>query len=203
MSNLDLPRHISTAVIISSKINVAIGDLKALELTANEQTYFLKQDEGDLLLVHKTNQQDILTLRDLIKKLLALKVHNVISLVGGYTLRATNSASAKWHAIKDHINCTGINPLRGPNDPAGPRFPDMSLPYHTSFATSTYICAGVCNLLQTASEQKMMRKLGADVVSDELVHENIMLNHVGISSSAYICFDEEITLTKEDFEFLL
>lgn len=31
--------------------------------------------------------------------------------------------------IKDHINFTGTNPLMGPNNSVGPRFPDMSNVY--------------------------------------------------------------------------
>src|SRR5262249_18632213 len=58
--------------------------------------------------------------------------------LGAPVLVLTNAAGAvrpdlrrgDWMSVRDHLNLSGLNPLRGPNDVrVGPRFPDLSAAY--------------------------------------------------------------------------
>jgi purine-nucleoside phosphorylase len=102
-------------------------------------------------------------------------------------------------AITDHINFLGTNPLIGVNHEAlGPRFPDMSDPYHKGYVAKlmtmatekglvlrqgVYACmSGPC--LETAAEYRMLRILGADAVGMSTVPEVIAAIHVGLKVAA-------------------
>jgi purine-nucleoside phosphorylase len=109
--------------------------------------------------------------------------------------------------ISDHLNCLGVNPLRGANDSRfGPRFPDMSEVYDREFqqianshATNiaqerfdqgrdkeltdfmhrgTY-CALSGPTYETPAEIRMYRMLGADAVGMSTVPEAIAARHQG------------------------
>ncbi len=103
--------------------------------------------------------------------------------------------------IIDHINFTGIDPLVGPNlDEFGPRFPDMSRVYDTDLIKiakknamknqidlkqGVYIgITGPC--LETPSEVRLMRMLGADAVGMSTVHEVIVGKHCGLKIMAIV-----------------
>ncbi|MBN1475577.1 purine-nucleoside phosphorylase [Candidatus Sumerlaeota bacterium] len=98
-------------------------------------------------------------------------------------------------AVTDHINLMGVNPLVGPNDDTlGPRFPDMSQPYDRTLidlaervaleqrlAMAKGVLVGVLGPnLETAAEYRMLRGIGADVVSMSMVPENIVAIHAGM-----------------------
>lgn len=105
-------------------------------------------------------------------------------------------------AITDHINLTGENPLRGPNDDRiGVRFPDMSRAYAPEL---TDVLTAVAERLQlplrrgvyvgvpgpsyeTAAEVRMLRLLGGDVVGMSTVHEVIAAAHVGLPVCGVSC----------------
>lgn len=111
--------------------------------------------------------------------------------------------------ISDHINCFGINPLRGKNDERlGPRFPDMSEAYDREFQTiaeaeshaianekkdtTDFLHRGIyCGLsgptYETPAEVRMYRLLGADAVGMSTVPETIAARHMGIRVLGISC----------------
>jgi purine-nucleoside phosphorylase len=85
--------------------------------------------------------------------------------------------------IRDHINLTGHNPLRGPHDKRGPRFLDMSNAYDADLralackidpSLKEGIYAGLAGpTYETPAEIAMLRTLGADMVGMSTVLETI------------------------------
>jgi purine-nucleoside phosphorylase len=117
--------------------------------------------------------------------------------------------------ITDHLNCLGVNPLRGPNDARfGARFPDMSEVYDREFQSiamteasgivaerfSDGRDADLVNLLnrgvycalsgptyETPAEIRMYRLLGADAVGMSTVPEAIAARHIGMRTLGISC----------------
>ncbi len=104
--------------------------------------------------------------------------------------------------IADHLNLTGHNPLRGPNDDSlGPRFPDMTQAYdlslrqlaqQTAQEQGIELAQGVyAGLLgptyETPAEIAMYRTMGADAVGMSTVLEVIALRHMGVRAAAVSC----------------
>ena len=127
----------------------------------------------------------------------------VMRALGVETLLVTNAAGgmnpqfslADLVVIEDHVNLMGDNPLRGRNDDRlGPRFPDMCAPYDRDLlvlAEKTAWSLGIpCRRgvlvavsgpnLETRAEYRMLRALGADVVSMSTVPEVIVARHAGM-----------------------
>jgi purine-nucleoside phosphorylase len=100
-------------------------------------------------------------------------------------------------AVTDHLNLTGLNPLRG-EPPAnwGPRFPDMATAYDPAlvdrarahadrlgFALATGVYAGLGGpSYETPAEVRMLRALGADLAGMSTVLEVIAARHMGLRS---------------------
>jgi purine-nucleoside phosphorylase len=128
----------------------------------------------------------------------------VLSLLGVRTAIITNASgglNTSWQAgtimvLKDHINLLPDNPLRGPNiDAWGPRFPDLSEPYHPDLqklawqaakklnihevAAGTYACIPGPSL-ETPAETRMFKRYGADAVGMSSVPEVITALHSGL-----------------------
>ncbi|WP_418846065.1 purine-nucleoside phosphorylase [Pyramidobacter piscolens] len=104
--------------------------------------------------------------------------------------------------ITDHINLTGMNPLRGANNPEwGARFPDMSEPYSRRLVALLEESAQSLGLLtrrgvyiglagpsyETPAEIRMARAMGADLVGMSTVHEVIVANHMGMEVCGVSC----------------
>lgn len=123
--------------------------------------------------------------------------------------------------ITDHLNCFGVNPLRGPNEARfGARFPDMTEVYDrkmraiaeeeaTAMAADRggkdFLEMGIyCGLsgptYETPAEVRMYRLLGADAVGMSTVPEAIAARHMGMRTLGISCItnyaagmtDEEI-----------
>ena len=128
----------------------------------------------------------------------------VLSLLGVRTAVITNASgglNTAWQAgtimiHRDHINHLPDNPLRGLNiDAWGPRFPDLSEPYHPTLrrlaqqaawklefpdvTEGTYICIPGPSL-ETPAETRMFRQWGADAVGMSSVPEIITALHAGL-----------------------
>lgn len=97
--------------------------------------------------------------------------------------------------IKDHLNLTGLNPLRGQLPPDwGPRFPDMSGAYDPRLRELTWKVAGEMGIpltegvyaglagpsYETPAEVRMLKLLGGDVTGMSTVLEVIAAHHMGM-----------------------
>lgn len=117
--------------------------------------------------------------------------------------------------ITDHLNCMGVNPLRGANDKRfGPRFPDMTEVYdrefyqiaeteaaviakerfengvdseQTDFLNRGVYCALSGPTYETPAEIRMYRLLGADAVGMSTVPESIAARHMGMRVLGISC----------------
>lgn len=108
--------------------------------------------------------------------------------------------------INDHINLQPESPLRGRNDgEMGPRFPDMSAPYHPELITKAMEIAKKENIdcmqgvyvsvtgpnLETKAEYKYLRIIGGDAVGMSTVPEVIVANHMSLPVFAISVLTDE------------
>ncbi|CAN5598050.1 purine-nucleoside phosphorylase [soil metagenome] len=138
----------------------------------------------------------------------------VMASLGVETLLISNAAGgmnphfrkADLMVLADHINLQGANPLSGPNDAEwGPRFPDMSAAYDpdlqrvaldVALARSIKLQQGVYAAvagpnLETRSEYRMLRTMGADAVGMSTVPEVIVARHMGLRCMAISVITDE------------
>ena len=116
--------------------------------------------------------------------------------------------------ITDHINQTGVDPLRGKNDDTlGPRFPDMSEVYKKylmeiakksaknlgiNLAEGIY-CARSGPSYETPAEIRMLRLAGVDAVGMSTVPEAVVANYCGMDVLGISCltnYASGVSLTK-------
>src|SRR5688572_1385960 len=144
----------------------------------------------------------------------ALGVENVILTNAAGSLN-TDMIPGSLMLLADHLNCMGVNPLRGANDERfGPRFPDMTAVYDKEFqeivvdeanaisqerldsgqdrTLTDFLHRGVyCALsgptYETPSEIHMYRLLGADAVGMSTVPEAIAARHQGMKVAGISC----------------
>jgi purine-nucleoside phosphorylase len=104
--------------------------------------------------------------------------------------------------ITDHLNLTGQNPLRGPNDDRlGTRFPDMTHAYDHELGLFAEQAAEEVKIplrhgiyaamlgptYETPAEVDMVRRLGAHAVGMSTVPEVIALRHMNVRAAAISC----------------
>lgn len=129
------------------------------------------------------------------------------ALLGCKVLIMTNSSgglqphhrSGDLVLIHDHLNLTGLNPLRGQLPPEwGPRFPDMGGAYDPALRAlaqkaaadlgiplSEGVYAGLAGpSYETPAEVRMLRGLGGDLAGMSTVLEVIAARHLGVRSLA-------------------
>lgn len=109
--------------------------------------------------------------------------------------------------VEDHINLSGIHPLQGPNDDElGPRFPDMTEPYSSTYqglARSVALRAGIPCLpgvfacvpgpsLPTRAEYRYLRRIGADLAGMSLVPEVLAAVHSGLDVLALVGITQQV-----------
>ncbi|MDH3745435.1 MAG: purine-nucleoside phosphorylase [Acidobacteriota bacterium] len=130
------------------------------------------------------------------------------ALLGARTLIMTNAAGGlaadarpgNLLTIRDHLNLTGLTPLRGePPAEWGPRFPDMVGAYDPALRElasavaeelgielGSGVYAGLAGpAYETPAEVDMSRTLGADLVGMSTVLEVIAARHIGLRC---LCF---------------
>lgn len=133
-----------------------------------------------------------------------------MKVMGIHTLIITNSAGGvnpdfspgDLMVISDHINISGINPLRGKNkDDLGPRFPDMTYAYDPGLRrlvkevareAGLKVREGVYAMMtgpsyETPAEIRMLQRLGADAVGMSTVPEVIAAVHAGLKVVGISC----------------
>jgi purine-nucleoside phosphorylase len=96
--------------------------------------------------------------------------------------------------ITDHINFAFNNPLVGPNEDDGPRFPDMSAPYDLEWVDRAEAAALEARIAtqrgvyvwtlgpsyETPAEVRALARMGADAVGMSTVPETIQARYHGI-----------------------
>lgn len=134
----------------------------------------------------------------------------VAAMLGAKYLLVTNAAGGineeysqgALVCITDHINLSGINPLRGRNDERlGERFPDMTRAYSPEMRAAILEGASRAGVdmktgvyyyapgpsYETPAEIKAMRLLGADLVGMSTVMEVVAAVHMGMSVGGISC----------------
>lgn len=134
----------------------------------------------------------------------------ILALLGIKTLILTNAAGGintgyvpgSFMVIKDHINFSGVSPLRGENlEEFGTRFPDMTEVYNKELMEKMKAVVykitqkryeGVYAYMQgpqyeTPAEVRMLKVLGADAVGMSTVPEAIVARHCGIDVVGISC----------------
>lgn len=93
-----------------------------------------------------------------------------------------------------YIACPGRNPLTGPNDPIGPRFPSLLNAYDPDLRAALHKIAAGCDIklhngvycatsgpaFETPAEIRCYKTLGADVVGMSVVGEVMSARHCGL-----------------------
>lgn len=128
---------------------------------------------------------------------------------GVKTLVVTNAAGGldkkmkpgDFMVMRDQINMTGDNPLRGPNVPIGPRFVDMSEPFDKTLSklltdslreekvrSHQGVYVGVLGpTYETAAEVKLYARMGGGSVGMSTVAEVIAARHAGLKIAGLSC----------------
>jgi purine-nucleoside phosphorylase len=151
--------------------------------------------------IHYYEGHDVATIVHGVRTLAALGVESVVITNAAGGIRA-DLRPGDLMLLRDHINWMGVNPLRGPNDPAiGPRFPDMTAAYDPALRAiardaarevgvplSEGVYAALCGpSYETPAEIRALRSIGADAVGMSTVPEVIAARHLGVRVLGVSC----------------
>jgi len=103
--------------------------------------------------------------------------------------------------LSDHINFMGVNPLVGPNQEPGSRFPDMTAAYDPALRRQLFDAAAALGQklqegvyvavsgpsYETPAEIRAFRTLGADAVGMSTVPETLVARHEGMKAAGISC----------------
>ena len=143
--------------------------------------------------------QDVITIPIRVLRLLGAEALVLTNAAGGIN---TSFVPGDLMLIDDHINFSGMSPLRGENlDQFGPRFPDMSLAYDRGLKelmlsaaqkADVAIKRGVYMMFsgpqfETPAEIRFARTIGADAAGMSTVPEVIVARHAGMRVCAVSC----------------
>jgi purine-nucleoside phosphorylase len=227
------PHAIGTAVVLGSGLGAFADDLKdAVRIPYEQIPHFARSTveghAGQLVLgeiggVHVAVQQGRFHYYegyDMQQVMFPLRAFGRMGMENVILTNAAGSLEPEYPPgslmlIADHLNCMGVNPLRGPNDARfGTRFPDMTQVYdrdlqqiaaeeaqaitHERFEKGLDVrktdllhrgvyCALSGPTYETPSEVRMYRVLGANAVGMSTVPEAIAARHQGMKVLGISC----------------
>ncbi len=143
---------------------------------------------------------------DAVRVLRMLRAESLLSAFGCAALKRGYEAGT-YVIVDDHVNCSGENPLRGPNDERlGPRYPDMSAPYDARWsdglkrgaasmglALRGAVYGGVARPV-AADELDAWARAGIDVIGEGLLDEVITAVHCGLPVAAVGVVEKSLTV---------
>jgi len=199
----DLAESVSSPVIIDYK---DIPGFPATTVPGHAGRFVIGNYQGKSVIVmqgrfhyYEGNDMETVVLPVRVMKLLGVKTLIVTNAAGGIN---PNFQPADLMVILDHINFSGMNPLRGPNlEDMGPRFPDMTHAYDKELIEillkqgekqGILLRKGVYAMMpgpsfETPAEIRMLKILGADAVGMSTVPEVIAASHAGIKVVGISC----------------
>lgn len=143
---------------------------------------------------------------DAVRVLRMLGAESLLSAFGCSALNRGCEAGS-FVIVDDHVNCTGENPLRGPNDERlGPRYPDMNAPYDARWSKDLKrgaaslgvelrgVVYGRVARSGTGDELDAWVHAGIDVVGEGLVDEVITAVHCGLPIAAVGVVEKSLTV---------
>lgn len=161
---------------------------------------------GPVLLPCLGSATDVERRIDAVRVLRLLRAESLLCAFGCSPLKHEHE-SGTFVIVDDHVNWTGENPLRGPNDERlGSRYPDMSAPYDARWSTALKRGAASLGLeLQdvvygrvaqygAADEFAAWIEAGIDVVGEGLVDEVIGAVHCGLPVAAVGVVEKSLTV---------
>lgn len=227
------PHTIKTAVVLGSGLGAFADELQnAVKLPYEQIPHFSRSTVaghagqlvlGELSGVHVAVQQGRFHYYEGYEMHQVMFPARVFGRMGVENLILTNAAGSvdpemkpgSLMLITDHMNCMGVNPLRGKNDERyGARFPDMTQAYdrdlqkiadeeataiaherfekgrdaeRTDFLHRGVYCALSGPTYETPSEVRMYRLLGGNALGMSTVPEAIAARHQGIKVLGISC----------------
>ena len=192
ISYKDIP-HFPQSTVESHKGQLLLGTLEGKKVICMQGRFHY----------YEGYSQQQITFPVRIMKQLGVK-HLIISNAAGAI--NLNFKKGELMVIDDHINLLPENPLRGVHlEEYGPRFVDMSQPYHQNtnnllkkiakeqnipLHEGVYVAVPGPNL-ETRAEYRYLKTIGADAVGMSTVPEVIVANQVGLPCNAISVLTDE------------